>query len=83
MSNEFQPLQGMNDLSGTEVLRWQALETIAHKQLACFGFTELRTPILERNEVFLRSLGDATDVVQKEMYAFEDRGGRAISLRPG
>ncbi len=82
MSNEFQPLQGMNDLSGTEVLRWQALETIAHKQLACFGFTELRTPILERSEVFLRSLGDATDVVQKEMYAFEDRGGRAISLRP-
>jgi histidyl-tRNA synthetase len=82
MSNEFQPLQGMNDVSGTEVSRWQAVESIARKQFAYFGFSELRTPILERSEVFLRSLGDASDVVQKEMYAFEDRGGRAISLRP-
>tara|TARA_A100001015_G_scaffold14394_2_gene16828 strand:- start:3766 stop:5016 length:1251 start_codon:yes stop_codon:yes gene_type:complete len=82
MSRDFQPLQGMSDLSGTEVLRWQRLEDFAHRHFARFGFGELRTPLLEKSEVFLRSLGDTTDVVQKEMYAFEDRGGRAVALRP-
>jgi histidyl-tRNA synthetase len=82
MSRDFQPLQGMSDLSGDEVLRWQQLEQYAHRHFARFGFGELRTPLVEKSEVFLRSLGDTTDVVQKEMYAFEDRGGREVALRP-
>lgn len=81
-SEEFQPLQGMADLAAPEIERWQHLESQARNLLSCYGFTEVRTPVLERVELFVRSLGDETDVVQKEMYQFEDRGGRKLALRP-
>ena len=81
-SEEFQPIQGMVDLANPEVSLWQHLEQEARTVLTLYGFSEVRTPIVERKSVFDRSLGDATDVVQKEMYQFEDAGGRLLVLRP-
>lgn len=81
-SNEFQPLQGMSDIQTPEIYLWQMIEERARKLFSCYGYMELRTPSLEKVSVFKRSIGDTTDVVQKEMYAFEDRGGRHLALRP-
>ncbi|MFH0908649.1 MAG: histidine--tRNA ligase [bacterium] len=81
-AEEFQPLQGMSDISAPEVELWQDIEAQARRIFHLYGYTEVRTPVLERAGLFERSLGDTTDVVQKEMYAFEDRGGRRIALRP-
>lgn len=81
-SSEFQPLQGMSDLHAPEIYLWQMIEERARKVLGAYGYEELRTPALEKLSVFKRSIGDTTDVVQKEMYAFEDRGGRELALRP-
>ncbi len=82
MSGAHLPLQGMSDIVSPEVSIWQRLEASARNVLARYAFTEIRTPILEKLEVFTHSLGDTTDIVQKEMYAFTDRGGRNITLRP-
>lgn len=81
-SERYQPLQGMSDLFAPEIHQWQTLEQTAREVLHRYQFTELRTPILEYEEVFLHSLGSTTDIVQKEMFAFEDRGGRRVALRP-
>ncbi len=81
-SESAQPLQGMSDIASPEIYLWQFLEQRARTSFHQYGYTEVRTPLLERKNVFVRSLGDGTDVVQKEMYAFEDRGGREIALRP-
>jgi histidyl-tRNA synthetase len=81
-SSSLQPIQGMSDISAPDVALWQFLESTARRVLRDYAYTELRTPVVERTELFQRSLGDATDVVQKEMYSFEDRGGRHLSLRP-
>ncbi len=82
MSNEFKPLQGMSDIAYPDVLIWQEIEKISHKVFNNFGYTELRTPVMEKNDVFLHSLGDSSDIVQKEMYNLQDRGGRSLVLRP-
>ena len=82
MSNEFQPLQGMSDISGFEVECWQEIEKIAREVFSNNGYSELRTPILERSDLFLHSLGGTSDIVQKEMYTLTDRGGRNLVLRP-
>ncbi|HMP90602.1 MAG TPA: histidine--tRNA ligase [Kiritimatiellia bacterium] len=81
-SDEFQPIQGMVDLAYPEIALWQQLEQQSRSILHLYGFTEVRTPVVERRSVFDRSLGDSTDVVQKEMYQFEDAGGRLLVLRP-
>ncbi len=81
-SEEFQPIQGMSDLAYPEINLWQQLEESARRVLSLYGFSEVRTPIVEKRSVFDRSLGDTTDVVQKEMYQFEDAGGRPLVLRP-
>lgn len=81
-SGFLQPLQGMADISVPEVYLWQMIESRARSVLELYGFQEVRPPVVERLELFVRSLGDTTDVVQKEMYAFEDRGGRKLALRP-
>ena len=78
----FQPIPGMVDLTAPEVLLWQHLEEQARQLLPLYGFSEIRTPALEYTPVFTRSLGETTDVVQKEMYTFADRGGRSLTLRP-
>ena len=81
MSSANQPVQGMSDIVGSEVQLWQQIEQRAREVLARYGFAELRTPVVEYEAVFTRSLGETTDVVQKEMYVFE-RGGRRLCLRP-
>ena len=81
-SEDLQPIQGMSDIAPPEVYAWQEVESAARRILGLYGFSEIRTPVLEKSSVFLRSLGETTDVVQKEMYLFEDRGGRSIAVRP-
>ncbi len=71
----------MSDICGDEVRLWQRMERVAREVLARYGFEEIRTPVVEYESVFTRSLGETTDVVQKEMYVFE-RGGRRLCLRP-
>lgn len=82
MGSEADPVPGTADLWEPEVGEWLALESAARDVFALYGYGELRTPIFERRDVFVRSIGDETDVVQKEMYTFEDRGGRSLALRP-
>ena len=81
-SSSFQPLQGMSDITPPDIYIWQMLETRAREVFARYRFQEIRTPILEKTSLFTHSLGDTTDVVTKEMYSLEDRGGRKLSLRP-
>lgn len=81
-SESFQPIQGMSDIAGPDIAVWQHLESTARGVLNLYGFSEVRTPVVERRAVFERSLGATTDVVQKEMYQFEDGGGRELVLRP-
>jgi histidyl-tRNA synthetase len=81
MSSANQPVQGMSDISAPEVRLWQRIEALARGVLERYGFEELRTPAVEFESVFTRSLGETTDVVQKEMYVFE-KGGRRLCLRP-
>lgn len=81
-SEELQPIQGMADLAPPEINLWQRIERSSRLIFERYGFGEIRTPILEKASVFIRSLGDTTDVVQKEMYLFEDRGGRKVAVRP-
>ncbi len=79
---KFQSVKGMDDLFGPELAKWQALEDYARNFFEAYGFREIRTPILESTELFARSIGEATDIVHKEMYTFQDRGGRSLTLRP-
>lgn len=81
MSSLTQPIQGMSDITGGEVRLWQWMEARARDVMARYGFEELRTPLMEHEGLFVRSIGDTTDVVQKEMYVFE-KGGRRFCLRP-
>ncbi len=78
----FQALRGTSDLLPDEVARWSALEHRARRLAALYGYRELRTPIIEDAALFQRSVGETTDIVQKEMFQFEDRGGHDIVLRP-
>ncbi|MGI6199343.1 MAG: histidine--tRNA ligase [Christensenellales bacterium] len=74
--------KGTRDLMPQEAYRWHHVEAIEREVAAQFGFEEVRTPIFEHTELFLRSVGDTTDIVQKEMYTFTDKGERSITLRP-
>lgn len=74
--------RGMRDILPGEVEQWQAVEVLVHDLAARYGFREIRTPVVEHTEVFQRTVGEATDIVEKEMYTFTDRGGRSLSLRP-
>ena len=76
------PPPGTADIFPEEARRWRKLESVAADVFARYGYGELRTPVFEYTEVFQRGLGDETEVVQKEMYTFEDRGGRSLTLRP-
>ena len=80
-SDELQPIQGMTDLAPPEITLWQRVESASRQLFDRYCFGEIRTPILEKSSVFLRSLGETTDVVQKEMYLFE-RGDQQIAVRP-
>ncbi|MBP0042709.1 MAG: histidine--tRNA ligase [Roseofilum sp. SBFL] len=79
---QLQGIRGTRDILPDEVARWQWVEAIARKVLAQARYQEIRTPIFEQTELFARGIGEATDVVGKEMYTFTDRGDRSITLRP-
>lgn len=66
----------------SEAYKWHYVEETARKTAHSFGFKEIRTPVFEHTELFLRGVGETTDIVNKEMYTFEDKGGRSITLRP-
>ena len=74
--------KGTKDLLPAESYKWQYLEENLRKIAHSYGCREIRTPMFESTELFLRGVGETTDVVQKEMYTFEDKGGRSITLRP-
>ncbi|MDR7451909.1 MAG: histidine--tRNA ligase [Armatimonadota bacterium] len=74
--------RGMHDILPEEVGRWQALEAYIRAFAARYGYQEIRTPVVEHTEVFQRTSGETSDIVEKEMYTFTDRGGRSLSLRP-
>ena len=76
------PPPGTSDILPEEAPTWCFLENTAKKVFSLYGYGELRTPVFEYTEVFQRGLGDETEVVKKEMYTFEDRGGRSLTLRP-
>jgi histidyl-tRNA synthetase len=75
-------IRGFKDILPGEVEKWQYVETEARRIFGLYGFGEIRIPILERTELFARSIGDSTDIVGKEMYTFPDRDGDSLTLRP-
>jgi len=82
VSQSYQSIRGMHDVLPDSIATWQRLERTVADVFGQYGFREIRTPILERTEVFTRAIGQATDVVEKEMYSFADRNGDSLSLRP-
>ena len=72
----------MNDILPEEVELWQHLEATARKVFSRYGYAEIRVPAVEKTELFCRSIGESTDIVEKEMYTFEDRSGNSLTLRP-
>ncbi len=82
MSNPIQPVRGMNDVLPGEIAAWQHLERAARAVFEAYGYEEVRVPLVEHTELFKRSIGEFTDIVEKEMYTFEDLGGDSLTLRP-
>lgn len=77
-----QSVRGFKDIFGKDALYWQILEDIIRDSFRKWGFEEVRTPMLEKTELFERGIGDDTDIVEKEMYTFTDKGGERVTLRP-
>jgi histidyl-tRNA synthetase len=75
-------IRGTHDILPGEVERWQRVEAVSRRLFERYGYAEVRTPIIEREELFAKGTGETTDIVQKEMYAFTDKGGERITLRP-
>lgn len=75
-------IRGTQDILPENIYKWQYLEQKIRQICSLYNFEEIRTPTFEATELFLRGIGDTTDVVTKEMYTFNDRGGRSITLRP-
>lgn len=82
MAKHIQSVRGMNDILPDETSRWQFLEANIRRLLAAYGYSEIRLPVVEKTELFKRSIGEVTDIVEKEMYTFEDRNGDSLTLRP-
>jgi histidyl-tRNA synthetase len=82
MSQRVGGVKGMNDLLPPDIAVWHFLEARARETFRRFGYQEVRTPVVEDTALFIRSVGETTDIVGKEMYTFEDRAGRSLSLRP-
>jgi histidyl-tRNA synthetase len=83
MTKTIQAVRGMNDILPDEVHLWQFFEHTVREWLRAYGYREIRMPVLERTELFVRSIGDATDIVEKEMYTFVDElNGESLTLRP-
>jgi len=82
MANTIQAIRGMHDVLPGQTPLWQYAEKIIRDVLATYGYSEIRLPIVEKTELFKRSIGEVTDIVEKEMYTFEDRNGDSLTLRP-
>ena len=82
MSFLVQAVRGMNDVLPAQIAGWQRLEQVTRELFAGYGFEELRVPLVEHTELFKRSIGEFTDIVEKEMYTFTDAGGDSLTLRP-
>ena len=79
---KIQAITGMKDLLPEETPLWEKVEGVLRETVESYGYSEIRMPILEKTDLFVRSIGEVTDVVEKEMYSFEDVGGDKLSLRP-
>ena len=82
MANNIQAIRGMHDVLPDETPLWQYIEGMLREVLSTYGYSEIRLPIVEKTELFKRSIGEVTDIVEKEMYTFEDRNGDSLTLRP-
>ena len=82
MSEQIQPIRGMADVLPADSGTWQAVESCLRELVSSYGYRELRVPVVERTELFKRSIGEVTDIVEKEMYSFDDRNGTSLTLRP-
>lgn len=82
MAKNIQAIRGMNDYLPEETALWQRIEGTLKQVLANYGYSEIRLPIVEQTPLFKRAIGEVTDVVEKEMYSFEDRNGESLTLRP-
>ena len=82
MAETIQSVRGMNDLLPGDSENWHQLEQVIYAVTQLFGYREIRLPLLEKTELFKRSIGEATDIVEKEMYTFTDRRGDTLTLRP-
>jgi histidyl-tRNA synthetase len=79
---KIQSIRGMNDLLPEQSATWQYVEGILSRLVASYGYREIRFPILEKTDLFKRAVGEVTDIIEKEMYSFDDRNGDSLSLRP-
>ncbi len=79
---KYAALKGIHDIFPPDVYLWRKAESAAGEVFSAYGFQELRAPVIESTDVFIRSIGETTDIVEKEMYTFSDRAGRSITLRP-
>lgn len=82
MADTIRSVRGMNDILPNVTPYWQAVETTLNNILTSYGYQEIRFPIVEKTALFCRSIGEVTDIVEKEMYSFDDRNGDSLTLRP-
>jgi histidyl-tRNA synthetase len=82
VAEQIRAVRGTRDIIPDEIYKWQYVESVARSVFETFGFREIRTPIFEYTELFVKGTGEITDIVQKEMYTFTDKGGRSLTLRP-
>ncbi|HEV8662089.1 MAG TPA: histidine--tRNA ligase [Candidatus Methylomirabilis sp.] len=75
-------IRGAPDLLPEQMAAWHRVEAVTRRLMAAYGYEEIRTPVFEKTDLFIRSIGAGTDIVEKEMYTFEDRGGESLTLRP-
>lgn len=82
MAKQIQAIRGMNDCLPEQTPAWQLVESVIRRVVASYGYSEIRMPIVEVTSLFKRAIGEVTDVVEKEMYTFDDRNGDSLTLRP-
>jgi histidyl-tRNA synthetase len=82
LTKTIEPLRGVHDVLPAQIAAWQQLERVAREVFAGYGYDEIRVPVIEQTQLFKRSIGDFTDIVEKEMFSFTDQGEDHITLRP-
>jgi len=82
VAKSIQAIRGMNDILPEQTPYWQYVENIFRQLMQSYGYQEIRMPIVESTALFKRSIGEVTDIVEKEMYTFDDRNGDSLTLQP-